>query len=60
MGKDFEQPEEFMDPTVLVSKIMQLLQELVGFIQICFENGSSSFRIENSFRIFPPILQQRS
>lgn len=60
MGKDFEQPEEFMDPTVLVSKIMQLLQELVGFIQICVENGSSSFLIENSFRIFPPILQQRS
>lgn len=30
MGKEFEQPEEFMDPTVLVSKIMQLLQELVS------------------------------
>lgn len=29
MGKDFDQPEEFMDPTQLVSKIMQLLQELV-------------------------------
>lgn len=29
MGKEFEQPEEFMDPTQLVSKIMQLLQELV-------------------------------
>lgn len=31
MGKDFEQPEEFMDPTVLVSKIIQILQELVRF-----------------------------
>lgn len=30
MGKEFEQPEEFMDPTQLVSKIMQLLQELVN------------------------------
>lgn len=30
MGKDFEQPEEFMDPTLLVSKIIQLLQELVS------------------------------
>lgn len=29
MGKEFEQPEEFMDPTQLVSKIMQLLQDLV-------------------------------
>lgn len=29
MGKDFEQPEEFMDPTVLVAKIIQILQELV-------------------------------
>lgn len=28
MGKEFEQPEEFMDPTILVSKIMQILQEL--------------------------------
>lgn len=31
MGKDFDQPEEFMDPTVLVSKIIQLLQELVCY-----------------------------
>lgn len=30
MGKDFEQPEEFMDPTVLVSKIIQTLKELVN------------------------------
>lgn len=29
MGKDFEQPKELMDPTELVSKIMQLLKELV-------------------------------
>lgn len=29
MGKDFEQPEEFMDPTVLVSKILQILKDLV-------------------------------
>lgn len=28
MGKDFEQPQEFNDPTVLVAKIMKLLQEL--------------------------------
>lgn len=28
MGKDFEQPEEFMDPTILVAKIIQILQEL--------------------------------
>lgn len=34
MGKDFEQPEEFMDPTVLVSKIMQLLQELVSVFSL--------------------------
>lgn len=30
MGKDFEQPEEFMDPTQLVTKIMELLKELVS------------------------------
>lgn len=30
MGKDFEQPEELMDPTLLVSKIIQLLQDLVN------------------------------
>lgn len=28
MGKDFEQPQEFNDPTVLVSQIVKLLQEL--------------------------------
>lgn len=32
MGKDFEQPEEFMDPTVLVSKIIQILKDLVNII----------------------------
>lgn len=39
MGKDFEQPEEFMDPTVLVSKIIQILQGLV--IKLIFKKKTS-------------------
>ena len=43
MGKDFEQPEEFMDPTALVTKIMELLKELVNQIkfscQVKFKNA---------------------
>lgn len=33
MGKEFEQPEEFMDPTALVTKIMELLKELVNILK---------------------------
>lgn len=29
IGKDFEQPQEFDDPTVMVSKILKYLEELV-------------------------------
>lgn len=29
MGKEFEQPQEFNDPTVLIGKIIKVLQELV-------------------------------
>lgn len=39
MGKDFEQPEEFMDPTVLVSKIIQILQGLV--LKLIFQKKTS-------------------
>lgn len=49
MGKDFEQPEEFMDPTVIVSKIMQLLQELVNKNKDTTQN-EYFFRINNHLR----------
>lgn len=29
MGKEFEQPQEFNDPTVLIARIVKVLQELV-------------------------------
>lgn len=31
IGKDFEQPQEFDDPTVLVTKILRYLEELVSY-----------------------------
>lgn len=61
MGKHFEQPQEFNDPTVLVSQIMKILQELVRNRNLenpkCTSILLNTYHLFNvNFRIFPLIF----
>lgn len=58
MGKNFEQPEEFMDPTTLVSKIMEILQELVKTQAIKTHHLSLNMICLISNRAYQQISQQ--
>lgn len=57
IGKTFDQPQEFDDPNMVISRIIRVLQEMVSR-RILFQSFSRSFMKRTFRRTFPQTFKR--